>query len=241
MNIVKDSFKEFTENFIGSSFHMSNNVSIYKSGIDHWSMNFCFINGTVEDKELEFIEKKFDVPGTLFSINNKNNDLIDIDSMTFVGDFPFMLREEVPDFYKAPVYDDMEILSVSDYPMSFVDFVEVFCEIRKIDKDKTMNMIKKEQLKNNNHFFVAYMNDSPVGAFHAISHGENAFIMDALVKENYRNTGVLNAMAKKAKEEALRKEIFNFYSIPTSEFSVRVMNDQGYKPIGMYYLWQNSK
>lgn len=241
MDIVTNSFKQFTEIFNGASFHINNNVSIYKSGIDHWSMNFCFVSNYISDIDIDFIQNKFNINGTVFSSSNFNDEILRIEGLKPLGKFPIMLREEVPDFYKAPTYDDMEILSVSDYPMIFNDFVQVFCEIRGIDKKSFYNKINIDNLTNNNHFFVAYMSDIPVGTFYAISSNEDAFVLDASVKENYRNTGILNAMAKKAKEEALTKEIFNFYSIPTSEFSVRVMNDQGYKLTGTCFLWQNVK
>lgn len=241
MDIVKESFKRFTQNFIGSSFHMTNNVSIYKSGIDHWSMNYCFVDGEISDKDLNFIKEKFDVSGILFSKEKIDDHILEIESFHPVGPFPLMLREEVPDFYTAPVYDDMEILTVREYPMIFSDFLDVFCDIRNLNSDEIKQKINIDSLTKENHFFVAYMSDNPVGIFYAISNDFDAFIIDASVKESYRNTGVLNAMAKKAKEEALKNEILNFYSIPTSDFSVRVMDDQGYKTIGAYHFWQNVK
>lgn len=241
MEIMANSFKQFTEMFNGASFHINNNVSIYKSGIDHWSMNFCFVSNEIVDSDIDFIKNKFDINGIIFSSTNFNEDILKIETLRPIGKFPIMLREEIPDFYKAPVYDDIEILSVSDYPMIFGDFIDVFSSVRGIEKDYINNKINIDNLKNNNHFFVAYMSDIPVGSFYAISNNEDAFTLDVSVKENYRNTGILNAMAKKAKEEALKKDIFNFYSIPTSEFSVRVMNDQGYKMIGSCFLWQNVK
>lgn len=241
MDIVTQSFKQFTELFTTSSFHMTQNVSIMKTGINHWSMNYCIINGPLENKDIEFIKNKFDVSGLLFSTYRILEEVSSIETVYPIAEFPFMLREEVPDFYKAPVYDDMEILSVSEYPLIFEDFIDVFCVTRELKKEEVKSKINIENLKNNNHFFVAYMSDIPVGIFYAISYEDNAFILSASVKENYRNTGILNAMAKKAKEEALKLDIYNFYALPTSEFSVRVMKDQGYKMIGSYYVWQNIK
>lgn len=237
MEIVKKSLKQFTENFVGSSFHMTQNVSIYKSGVDYWSMNFCFIEEGLKEKEIDFIKNKLDLQSVVISEKNIKEMLIEDDNFYFIAEIPLMIREEVPDFYKSPHYDDMEILAVSDYPMIFPDFIKVFAEVRDLDEEYLKNLINIENLTKNNHFFVAYMSEIPVGIFYAVSFDDNAFIIDASVKESYRNTGILNAMAKKAKEEALSREIFNFYSIPSSEFSVRVMNDQGYKPLKNYYVW----
>jgi len=220
---------------------MTPNVEIYKSGIDHWSMNFCFVSNELENSDIDFIRNKLDINSVIISSKNFDEKIWELDDIVSLGEFPFMLREEIPDFYKAPFYDDMEILSVAEYPMIFTDFIQVFSEVRGIEEKDIINMIDVENLKQNNHFFVSYMSDIPVGIFYAISNEDSAFIIDASVKESHRNTGILNAMAKKAKEEALSKEIFNFYSIPTSEFSVRVMNDQGYNLVGTFCLWQNVK
>lgn len=241
MDIVTKSFKEFSELFTSSSFHMRKNVSIMKTGIDHWSMNFCIINGDLEQADIDFIKNKFDVPGILLSAYQSDDRLWSIESLKPGEEFPFMKREEVPDFYKAPFYDDIEVLSVSEYPMIFSDFISMFCQIRSLDEETVMNKINIDKLKNNHHFFVAYMSDNPVGIFHAISDNEDAFIIESSVKENYRNTGVLNVMAKKAKEYALSRDLYNFYAIPTSEFSVKVMKEMGYYLIGTYHIWQNTK
>jgi len=220
---------------------MTPNVEIYKSGIDNVSMNFCFVNNYIEESDINFINNKFDLNGFIFTSNNFHPDIFLIENLTPIGKFTLMMREEVPDFYRAPFYDDIEILSVEEYPMIFTDFIKVFSEVRGLDKEEITKSIDIENLKLNNHFFVAYMSDIPVGTLYAISNEDNAFVIDASVKENYRNTGILNALAKKAKEVVLSKEIFNFYAIPTSDFSLRVMNDMGFQVIDITFLWQKSK
>lgn len=220
---------------------MNKNVEIYKSGIDNVSMNFCFVKDYIEESDVDFINNKFNINGFIITSNNFHPDIYLVENLNPIGKFLLMLREEVPDFYRAPFYDDIEILSVEEYPMIFTDFIKVFSEVRGLDEEEVTRSIDIENLKLNNHFFVAYMSDIPVGTLYAISNQDNGFVIDASVKENYRNTGILNAMAKKAKEAVLFKEIFNFYAIPTSDFSLRVMNDMGFRPINVLFLWQKSK
>lgn len=238
MEIVKKSFKEFTENFKGSSFHFRNNVQIMKSNINKISCNFCFLENEILDDDINFIKDKLDIDSIIISKKQFN---LSLDNIYYIGEIPLMKREEIPDFYKAPHYDDIEILSVRDYPMIIKDYVEVFANIRGLEKDYVDSIFNYEGLKNNNHFFVAYLSENPAGIFHAVSYEDNAFIVGTGVKNQYRNSGLLTAMAKYAKESALNLEIYDFYALPTSEFSVRVMNDQGYKMIDSYHIWQNIK
>jgi hypothetical protein len=186
----------------------------------------------------DFLENKLDVNSMIFSKHYLDDEFLNSKNISYVGQYPFMLREEVPDFYKAPNYDDLEILSVEDYPMVIEDYIKIFSEARGMEKSVVKGFFDIQKLKNNNHFFVAYLSDNPAGIFYAISYEENAFVMEVSIKDQYKNSGILTAMAKAAKESALKKDILNFYSIPTSEFSVKVMTEQGYKVIGSYHVWR---
>jgi hypothetical protein len=237
-DIVKDSFRQHISNFTGASFHIRKNVEIMKSGLDHYSCNFCFVGSELSSSDKDFIKDKLNTDAIIFSKHNIKDDLSDFKKNYYLGKYPFMLRQEVPDFYKAPNYDDLEILSVEEYPMIIEDYIKIFSESRGMEKDVIKKSFSIERLKNNNHFFVAYLSDNPAGIFYAISYGENAFVMETFIKDQYKNSGLLTAMAKAAKEYALKKNMINFYAIPTSEFSVKVMGEQGYKVIGSYHMWR---
>ena len=239
MDKIKNSFKDLSKNFTGYSYHMKKNTEIINTGIDHWSLNFCFIEGNLDQDQLNFIDNKINKKSLIISKEVVHKELMQKENFKYLGKFPYMKREESKEFYKAPVYDDIEILSVTDYPMVIKDFIKVFSEIRKLDENEVMSLFKIDQLSINNHFFVAYASDTPVGAFYAISYGEDAVVVEVSVKESHRNSGVLNAMAKYAKEYAIRNNLFNFYSIATSKFSAKVMESHGYRIMGFYHLWQN--
>lgn len=241
MDIVRNSFKDFSKIFLDSSFHMKNGIEVFKTEVDHWSMNFCFIGGEVTGEGLTFIKEKLDVNSLIFCKSSISKELKDVQGIHYIGEFPYMERKESRESYYAPFYDDIEILTVREYPGAFKDFVKVFSEIRGLDESYLMSKINMSSLTTNNFFFVAYISNIPVGIFYAISYGENAFIVEASVKENYRNSGILTAMAKSAKEEAIKHGIYNFYTIPTSDFSIKVINEQGYNKIGSYHIWQNVK
>lgn len=239
-DIVKDSFRQHISNFTGASFHIRKNVEIMKSGLNHYSCNFCFVGSELSSSDKDFIKDKLNTDAMIFSKHDINDDLLNFKKNYYLGKYPFMLRQEVPDFYKAPNYDDLEILSVEEYPMIIEDYIKIFGDARGIEKDVVKKSFNIERLKNNNHFFVAYLSDNPAGIFYAISHGEDAFVMEVFTKDQYKNSGLLTAMAKTAKEHALKKDVLNFYAIPTSEFSIKVMSDQGYKTIGFYHIWKSS-
>jgi N-acetylglutamate synthase-like GNAT family acetyltransferase len=238
VDIVKEAIKQNVENFLESSFHVTKNIEIMKTNINNLSCNFCFINSSPSDQDIDFIKNKLNINAIILSKEYFN---LDIDGVSYISEIPLMKREEVPDFYKAPHYDNLEILNVKDYPGAIKDYVEIFAKVRGMEKDDIDKIFNYEGLKDNNHFFVAYLSENPAGFFHAINYGDSAFIMGTGVKNQYRNSGLLTAMAKSAKEYALNIGIYNFYALPTSEFSIRVMNDQGYKNIDSYHVWQNVK
>jgi predicted ribosome-associated RNA-binding protein Tma20 len=241
MDKMQVSLKDLVKNFSGYSYHMKKNIEIVNSGIDHWSLNFCFTEKEISKEEAYFIKDKLNKRGLIISKELMNKELMETEGFKYVGKFPYMKREESKEFYKAPIYDDIEILSVTEHPMVFKDFLKVFSNVRSLDPYQVESLFKTENLSVDNHFFVAYASDTPVGILYAISYGNDAFIVEVSVKESHRDSGILNAMAKYAKEYAIGKGIFNFHSVPTSEFSTKVMYEHGYKTIGSYHFWQNSE
>lgn len=238
--MIEEYFKEFVSIFKGASFHITPNVSIFKTGIDHWSLNFCFIKNQIEQKDIEFIRKKLDGPGLIFCQYNFSEEIFNVGQILYLGNFPLVKREEFPDFYKAPSYDDITILSVRHSPMIFDDFIDFFSNVRSIDKKETLDLINMDNLNINNHFFVAYMGDKVVGIFYFIRKEDTYFVIDSSIREDYENTGVYVAMLRAAKEEALKNEIFNYYSILTSDFSIRTAVNEGYELKNPYNIWKKS-
>lgn len=240
ISFIEKFFNDYVSVFEKKSYVFDDVANIYKSNLDCFSLNFAFINRkNVHDATL-FIKNNFNYKGIIVSEDQLvQKELVSIygEKINYLGKLPLMEKIEKPEHYQSPFYDNVKIVKIGRDKISLLDFFEIFSNSKAVKKEYLESSMFVNGVPSNHHIFIAYLNEEPCGYFYAISNEKNAFTVDAYVKENYRNFGILNKLSKKAREVALQKEIYNLYTIPTSEFSMKTISAEGYIFKNFFHFW----
>lgn len=235
-DLLTNSFSEYINIFNDSKIYYQNGIDIMNSNSNNPASNLMIIKKDSNIRENNnFISENFNQNGIIFCNSYSiTEDLLEIylDKLSYLGEFPVMKRKEDDLDYRAPHYDNFYITNNHTDDLVKKDFVKLFAELRGIEKE---NVYISE--KDNHHIFLCYMNDKPVGFLYAISFDEDVFVVEANIKQDYQNSGLLTALSKHAKEYAVTHGIYNFYSIATSEHTVSTIMDQGHKMVDSLHIW----
>lgn len=233
LSLMKGYFKEYLSQFKNFSVYHEPGIEIYKSGIDSYTLNFIFI----DSNSLNTTSKTLPINGVIISDSNFIEDKIKFifDNTKFINKLNLMYKNEKSNFYSPKFYDDIVIKYVNDLYKK--DFFTIFAEAKNINYEFLNESMFVNGIPSNHHIFIAYFNKKPIGFFYAISYIDSAFTVDVFVKENYRDMGILNILTTKAKEFAIDNQIQNLYSIPTSQFSMKVVNNEQYSVVDTLYAW----
>lgn len=230
-----DTFSEHISMFPDSEIHYKNGIKIMNGNAGSYMTNIMALNSIDLNKDVDFVKNKFKTPGIIFSQSYQiAPDLLAIfyDRLSYIGEFPVMERRESNDYYSAPHYDNISIENNHYNPLIIKDFTSLSLETKGIPNN---DFVVSE--KDNIHIFVCYASDKPIGYLYAISSEDRAFVVEAYVRDGYRNSGILTALAKHAKEYVVSHGIYNFYSIATSEYTVMTTKQEGHQMIGSLYIW----
>ena len=236
LEILINSFSDYIKIFPQSSITYKDGIHILNSETSATPSNIMIVEDfSILDKK-KFILDNFNKRGLIFHDSKSiESSLVDIysDKVFYIGEYPIMERNEVETNYSAPYYDNLYIENNKTKSIVNNHFKEIFLSSRGLE-DMQLKIDKKENI----HIFVCYMNDKPVGFLSAVSFQESAFVVEAYVKTNYRNYGVLTALSQYAKEYGLSHGIYNFYSIATSEHTVNVIANQGHMLVDTVHMWE---
>ena len=213
-----------------SSYIQENGVFIAKSGINSHACNWIAIESQDPISQEEIVKNNFDCSGMIFG---KQGCKQFIDTWAeklgfkYAGRAPVVSKKQDIEDVVLKNYDNMRVERVFG-GRELQDFFNVFAETRNISIVDAKKMFPNEIDPIIHWLYVAYYLDRPAGIFTAVYTKNGGFIVDASVKENFRDSNVLTVLAERIAYDASNKGIFDYSAIVTSQFSYNVVNKHRY-------------
>jgi len=223
-----------------SLYLQNKNITIAKSGIDHFSCNYVVIENPNTEDQKEVVENNFTGDGLIFSLeeNKKSIDSWAEDlGFKYVGRAALVNKRQEPVQTEKKYYDNIRIEKVSNIS-SLKDYINVFAETRGITTDEASKMLTEEFLNPIYFMYVAYYLDDPAGLFMAIRTGDGGITADVNVKERYRQSNLLKLLAEEAQNDAINHKAYDYSALVTSNFSYSVVIKHGYALEAYCDMWR---
>lgn len=220
--------KIYYDQFMQTSLMEENNNILIKNTLMNTSI--AIINDDDFNKNIKFINKC--PKNTLITNLEKNRNSViesidDNNGIELVGVYPFMYASVKKDIYQIQYYDNISIERVQQNGYALKDYIDLLCQMKNVEY---CDSLTNKNIFSSKYFtYVGYHNSVPSGIFSAVEYDGCAFIMNAFVLPRYRESGVLSALAKRARYDASINQIYEYATIAISDYSEKVLSHHGMK------------
>lgn len=231
IDVISESYKNFLCCFDKSLYFEKYGMKIFNSGFESKDTNICFIEKISSfEKQKEAIDNKLPSAGLIFSPPSIKG---------FVGSmsnsFSYMGKVGVVQVESPKIQMGKNKFNTNRVGSEFTDIAKFINKERGIDEYFILSSFEKN--KESMRVYAAYIKSKIVGVGYAIQKDNAVFILDTIVTEEYRNSGVLTEIGEVSMAEAVNQGIKDFISIVSSQYSQRVAEKMGYEEKMILDLW----
>lgn len=234
LSFIKECYKKFLSSSVYGSYVEENSMSFIKSGSSSKDMNVCIIDKISNfNNQKQSFQENFNVNGFVLSIPSSRFMVQHVgDNLTHYGKVGIMRGKG---FASNNIFNNIKRIDANNSN----DFVQFISQQRDIERQILLGIV--DSVGSDMHIYMAYENDEPIGAGYAIEHEKNIFILDTIVKDEKRNSGILSAIGEYSMSNATKSGISNFLSLVSSDYSQRVAEKMGYSEALILDFWINKE
>lgn len=226
-NQFKYAYKEYYCH--SSDSKINGGMGIYQclSEINNYYFNYIFIDNYFSSNKNPLEDANKDLVVLSFPEKRKNISQWS-DKNKFLGTGAIMTKHS--NTYKSiEVSNDINLIKVHKDISYLNDYIVLLSQVKSINKENLSKMFNKDYIKSSNiHMYLAYLNDKPVGALAAVIIDNCAFSVDSAILEEHRNTKILTSLGEFAMQEGIENNISKYSCLVTSQYTMKLVEKQGY-------------
>lgn len=233
IKIFKNAYKQYYCQGENSLYQEKNGFSILYSGINSIYHNYVFIDNIFKDIPLDL---NFDA-GVFSFLHNKEFVQNISNNISLFGSGGIVIKN-TKDNYQPLINNNIKIKSLQNNKNLLDEYILLVSLIRNIGKNNLYEIFNNNTMNENNHIYLAYIDNKAIGFLGATIVDDYAFATESFVLDQYRNAGVLTALAEQAMFDGLEKNIYKYLCLISSQYSLKVAQKQGYKYQMPCNLWK---
>lgn len=215
-------------------------IDIYLSGIDNYYFNYAFIDNHFNNHDML---NNLNQNMAIFSFPEKRENIsMLLSKNNFLGTGAIMTKNlyEMP--YNPQILDNIKIIKINQDMAYLNDYTTLLSKVKKCDKNKLEKIFNKEYIETSNiHMYLGYLGEEPVGALAACIIDDCAFSVDSAIIENHRNEKILTSLGEFAMQDGVEQNIKKYSCLVTSQYTMKLVEKQGYKYDMPCDVWMYNK